>query len=115
MDYVKALENVLTHNFYALTNEGDTVQIDKGQELTTVCVETIATGRWYRSKKVVTRLPDGRHFAWQWDQGLTETQESEGPAQYGAPQIQEVIPVLETVLVTRWMMPEVSPLQETLF
>lgn len=100
MDYVQELENVLTEDYTTLANEGDCVQLSFGS-LLTVQVEEVGTGQWFKHKKVVTELPDGRHFAWQWEQCINGDMQSEGPATYGAPRLNEVTPAHDS----RWVQP----------
>lgn len=115
MDYVKELKDILKEDFNVLANEGDTVSLKEGDVIKTVCVEELGTGRWFKHNQVITQLPDGRHFAWQWEQSLTRSEDNEGPAMYGAPRLKEVVPVEETIIVTRWVHDELKYSQPTLF
>lgn len=55
-------------------------------------VDTIErdSGRWMRYMTVITKTPSGLYYSWEYEEGLTEEQESSGPGEYGAV---EVIPV----------------------
>lgn len=69
----------------------------------TVHQETKETKRWNSVKRVITRGPSGQHYAWEWWCGLTESQESFGPAEWGDPVVTPVRATEETVVVTKWV------------
>lgn len=89
MDQVEKLKEILKEDHYALVGEGSYCDEPEGR-YETLHTETVDTGRWQEYIQEVTRLPDGRTFAWQWSRGLTEMQENEAPGEYGDIDLQEV-------------------------
>lgn len=74
---------------------------DEGGELAgfeTVHVEEGDEGRWQRTMHVVTRGPSGKHYAWTWSRGLTESQDSS----YWDEPVQLVERHEETKVVVTW-------------
>ncbi|MGW1739988.1 hypothetical protein ACWCPQ_14380 [Nocardia sp. NPDC001965] len=59
-------------------------------------------GRWYRHVEVITRGPSGQHYRWEYEQGLTEYQDSTGPGEYGDPNVTPVRKVTRMVEETVW-------------
>lgn len=94
---IDALKAILTEDYSALGGVGEECD---GFE--TVAEETIESKRWHDVIQVVTRGPSGQHYAWTWWCGLTEEQESEGPADHGMV-LTPVHPVEETITVTKWV------------
>lgn len=77
---VDELVDILEEDFYALITEGDSVNTKFGLFETVHVVEG-SKSRWSRRNSIITKAPDGRHFRWQYDEGLTENQDSMGPAE----------------------------------
>jgi hypothetical protein len=74
---------------------------DEGGELAgfvTVSEEEGDESRWQRWMHMVTRGPSGKHYAWTWRRGLTESQDSE----YWDEPVQLVERHEETRVVVTW-------------
>lgn len=96
-----ALAEILTEDYDALINVGDTCE---GFE--TVADVRGETKRWYTIWYPVTRGPSGQHYRWEHQLAATESQESYGPAQLRAGEqpvgLTLVRSVERTVIVTDW-------------
>ena len=77
---VDELVSILEDDFYALTYDKDSVNTDVGLFETVAVIEG-DDRRWSRRNAVITKTPDDRYFRWEWEQGLTENQDSSGPAE----------------------------------
>lgn len=77
---IAELAEILEEDFYALKNDGDSVETDVGLFETVKVIEGVSR-RWVRRNSVITKTPDNRYFRWSYDQGLTESQDSMGPAE----------------------------------
>ena len=99
---VQELKNILEEDYDALTSKGDKVDTDLG-DYVTVDVESLGSGRWHENFQCVTRIPDGRHFSWNYASGLTEYQDSMSPSEFTSDYLTEVHPVEEVVVVTKWV------------
>lgn len=102
MDYRAELVDALKEDWYDLMHEGDEIELDDGTSLETVYSEEISRGRWETHCRVVTLLPDGRYFRWEYSLGNTEMQENTGPGEYGEPELTEVLRHEAVVTTVHW-------------
>lgn len=100
---VEELKTLLSDDYYELTRKGDKIASETSDgEFLTVADEELDFSRWTKYMRSITRLPDGRHFAWEWESGLTENQDDIGPAEYGEPKLTEVTSRIVIVEKTVW-------------
>lgn len=84
--------------------QGDTVLFSDGEQATNVQVNELDEGRWNKYVEVITELPTGDYVAWGYEEGLTEMQESFGPAENtGTVKLDEREQRTETITVTRYV------------
>lgn len=95
---VAAFAAILTEDYIELADVGD--QVDGFETVERTAGEP---RRWFRAITLITRAPSGQHYRWRYDEGLTENQDNEGPAENGEPTITPVRAVEETVVVTKWV------------
>lgn len=102
-EQVKELKDFLsTDDFYDLTREGDTVELDSGI-FTTIKTIYIDNLRWTKIIDVITQIPEGSLFKWTFEDALTENSECIGPAEYGTPELIEVQAVEKTITIINYV------------
>lgn len=105
MNYKKELSELLKKNWRELTYVGDQIELSNGEEVTVVSVESKGSGRWVKHKEVVAEMPDGSYLAWSFEEGLTEMQDSTGPAEYGDVQFEDRVKETEVITVVKYVKP----------
>lgn len=98
MSEVDVLKKILTDDWTVLASKG---YVAEG--FITVDRHEGDDGRWTRNIEVITRAPSGQHYRWEYERGLTERDESTGPAEYGDPEIVAVQAQEKTVVVVEWV------------
>ncbi|SKU46684.1 Uncharacterised protein [Mycobacteroides abscessus subsp. abscessus] len=97
MAEIDDLKEILTEDSWALSYKGaecdgfEVVHVKQGEDR-----------RWSRTNLVVVRAPSGKHYAYDYEQGLTEYQDVDAFGD-GNPKPYEVIPVEKTVTITNYV------------
>lgn len=97
MAEIDDLKAILSEDSWALSSTGD--QFD-GFEV--VHVRQGEDRRWSRTNLVVARGPSGKHYGYDYEQGLTEYQDVDA-FNDGEPKPYEVMPVEKTVTITNYV------------
>jgi hypothetical protein len=91
---VEALREIAAEDWYTLSEVGDECEGFK-----TIAREEQPNRRWSRTVYVVTRSPSGTLLRWQYEHGLTESQDNEF---YRYEPIVEVTPVEKVIVTTEY-------------
>jgi len=107
--FLQELKEILIEDYFALAAEGDELasEIDPSQSFVTVKVTSQGKRRWTEGFEVITKLPDGRFFRWEYEEGNTENQDNTGPAEYGDPELTEVFEHKKVTVVYEYTTEEV--------
>lgn len=81
--YIEEFKEIVQKEWYALTYPGDSLSSKDGGMYTVLDREEVGSKRWTNVIQVVVEFPDGRLFAWTYEEGATEYQENEYPWEYG--------------------------------
>lgn len=100
-EMVAELVDILTEDWQALCGLGDKVDGETGTFETIALVEK-DQGRWVAYMDVITKIPDGSLYRWEFEEGLTEEQEPLGPNEYGEPQVTEVEEIERVTVVKEY-------------
>lgn len=102
-DYREQLSNALEEDWFSLMLAGDYWEFEDGTRLTTVDARQVSKGRWETHWEAVTCTEDGKHYRWEYSQGATENQDSIGPAEYGKPELTEVVGEVVITTSVTWV------------
>jgi len=107
--FLQELKEILTEDYFILAAENDELQseVDPDKSFVTVHSESQGKRRWTEGFEVVTKLPDGRFFRWEYEEGNTESQDNIGPAEYGDPELTEVFEHKKVTVVYEYTTEEV--------
>jgi len=107
--FLQELKEILTEDYFALKYEGDELESEIDPEKSFVTVKLTSQGkrRWTEGFEVITKLPDGRFFRWEFEEGNTEDQENIGPSEYGEPELTEVFEHKKVTVVYEYTTEEV--------
>lgn len=108
--YIKEFKEIVQKEWYALTYPGDSVKAKDGGMYTVLNREEVGSKRWSNVIQVVVEFPDGRLFAWSYDEGATEYQENEYPWDFYGENWKptEVEHYTETIVVDKFIAKENS-------
>lgn len=101
--YRDRLVSALKEDWHSLMLAGDSWEFDDGTSLQTVHAESMSKGRWETHWGAITQVPDGRYFRWEYSLGNTEMQDSTGPAEYGEPELTEVVGEVVITTSVEWV------------
>ena len=107
--FVDELEEILRKSYGALTAEGDTFKSKNVEgKFITVFSEGLGERRWSEDMRVVTRLPDGRHFEWSYARPLQDDGEWESPEELNDVELCEVVKyeTVKTYIDVTWAPPQ---------
>lgn len=97
-EFGKLLESYWSY----LTYPGDEIQLPDGSNAVTVQRNELGESRWTKHVEIITELPNNQFVAWDFEEGLTEYQDSMGPDEMGV-ELEDRVKKTETITVTKYV------------